>query len=224
MRLIDLPDTIDLAFDKTELVKDGRDEPLFPVVAGADLPEAKRLDPTRLDLDPETAPPGRSVWRGSIGSLLLHLLPLLALIGWLRPPLEIPKPIPVQLVIEQPPPPPPAKAPPRDRPPPGLRASEDFGEVGPPSAHKGADTAPPTKGEAPPPVAQAPTAPSPPEPPVEPSQRPSPNRFDAAPAAGRTPSQRPSPDRFGATRAAGRTPQGSADNDPACSSQKPIPP
>jgi TonB family protein len=168
MRLIDFPDTIDLAFDKTELLQDGREEPLFLAAAVADIPEATRLDPTRIDLNPETAPPRRSAWRGSIGSLLLHLLPLLALISWLRPPLEMPKPIPVQLVIEQPPPPPPAKAPPHDKPPPGLRASDDFGEVGPPSAQKGADTTPPTEGEALPPVAQAPAAPTPPEPPAEP--------------------------------------------------------
>jgi TonB family protein len=170
MRLIDFPDTIDLAFDKTELLKDGRDEPLFPAAVVADFTEATRLDPARVDLNPETTPPKRSVWRGSIGSLLLHLLPLLALISWLRPPLDVPAPIPVQLVIEEPPPPPPAEPPPPANPSPGLRASEDFGKVGPPSAQKGTDTTPPTQGESPPPAAQAQTAPTPPEPPVESSQ------------------------------------------------------
>jgi hypothetical protein len=167
MRLIDFPDAIDLAFDKTELLKDGRDEPLFAAPVVAHFTEARRLDPTRVDLNPGTAPPKRSVWRGSIGSLLLHLLPLLALISWLRPPFEIPTPIPVQLVIEEPPPPPPAQPSPPSSPPPGLRASEDFGKVGPPSAQKGTDTAPPTQGESPPPAAQAQTVPTPPEPPVE---------------------------------------------------------
>jgi TonB family protein len=167
MRLTDFPDTIDLAFDKTELLKDGREEPLSPAAVAADLTEPTRLDPTRVDLNPETTPPQRSVWRGSFGSLLLHLLPLLALIGWLRSPLdEIPPPIPVQLVIEQPPPPPPVEPPPpANPPPPGLRASADFGKVGPSSAKKGTDTEPPTQGEPPPPAVEAQTVPTPPEPP-----------------------------------------------------------
>jgi len=37
------PDTIDLAFDKTELLQDGREEPLFLAAAVADIPEATRL-------------------------------------------------------------------------------------------------------------------------------------------------------------------------------------
>jgi len=167
MRLADFSDRIDLAFDKTELLKDGRDEPLFPAAVVADPPETTRLDPTRIDLNPEPTPPRRGVLRGSIGSLLLHLLPMLALLSWLRPPLDIPTPIPVQLVIERPPPPPPAELPPPASPPPGPRASDDFGKVGPPSAQNGTDTAPPTQGEASPPVAQAQPAPAPPEPPVE---------------------------------------------------------
>jgi TonB family protein len=181
MRPTDLPDAIDLAFDKTELLKDGRDEPPPPVAVFADIVEVTRLDPTRVDLCPETTPPKRSAWRGPIGSLLLHVLPLLALISWFRPPLDIPTPIPVQLVIEQPPPPPPAEPQqqPAKPPPTGPRASDDFGKVGPPSPEKGAETASPAQGEptppatqtqtAPtPPAAQAQTAPTPPEPPPEP--------------------------------------------------------
>src|SRR5580658_4292848 len=80
MRLIEFPDTIDLAFDKTELRKDGRDEPVLPAAVVADFIEATRLDPTRVGLNPETNAPKPSVWRGPIGSLLLHLLPMLALI------------------------------------------------------------------------------------------------------------------------------------------------
>jgi TonB family protein len=167
VRTIGLPDAIDLAFDKIELVKDGRDEPLFSAAALPQLTEPARLDPTRVDLKPESEPVKRSAWRGSIGSLLFHLLPLLALVSWLRPPLEIPKPIPVQLVIEQPPPPPPpvpAKEPPPTSVPPGLRASDDFGEVGKPSAQKGSDPAPPTAGAAPPPPVEAQPSQTPPSP------------------------------------------------------------
>jgi TonB family protein len=166
MRLIEFPDTIDLAFDKTELRKDGRDEPVLPAAVVADFIEATRLDPTRVGLNPETNAPKPSVWRGPTGSLLLHLLPMLALISWLRPPLDLPAPIPVQLVIEQPPPPLPAKPPPQPSPPPGPRASDDFGTVGPPSAQNGSDTVPPTQGKSPPPTPTQ-TAPTPP---VESSQ------------------------------------------------------
>jgi protein TonB len=70
--------------------------------------------------------------RGPIGSLVLHLLPLLLLIGWpMRQPAEI-APIPVQLVIEAPPKatPAPVQPPPKPTQPPprGRLASEDLGE------------------------------------------------------------------------------------------------
>ena len=172
MPLTELPETIALASDRTELPEDGRDEPLPSVAVIARLAEVMRLDPTRLDLAPEIRPPERSAWRGSIGSLLFHLLPLLALITWLRPPLDMPTPIPVQLVIEQPkpPPPPPQPTPEPQRekpPPPGLRASDDFGEVGPPSVQRGNEHTQPTKGEPPAPAAEAKTDAAPPDPPIE---------------------------------------------------------
>jgi periplasmic protein TonB len=156
MALSDFPDTIDLAFDETDLPDDGRHEPLFvatPCVV--DLQEARRLDPTRIDLGPDPPPAKRSFWRGPIGSLLLHLLPLLILIGWPGTPLDIPTPIPVQLVIEQPPPPPPPTPPqpeksaPTPKLQPGLRASDDFGST---KVAKGTEPAPPTSGEPPPPA------------------------------------------------------------------------
>jgi len=74
--------------------------------------------------------------RGPVGSLLLHLLPLLLLINWqMSPPAEI-EPVTVQLVMEPPPPPPPEVKPippqpqPKPAPPPpsGRLASEDLGE------------------------------------------------------------------------------------------------
>jgi hypothetical protein len=102
----------------------GRREPPPPATASGAPP-------------PDREPPPGSAHRarpiGTVGSLLLHLLPLLLLVDWpLRAPPEA-TPIPVQLVF-QPPPPPPAPA---DRPkpevrrPPGRLASEDIGDTKP---------------------------------------------------------------------------------------------
>jgi protein TonB len=71
---------------------------------------------------------------GPIGSLILHLLPLLLLVNWPRhPPAEV-TPIPVQLVFQPPPPPLPKpasrpKPKPETRPPPGRIASENTGDT-----------------------------------------------------------------------------------------------
>src|SRR5579872_1477005 len=76
----------------------------------------------------ETAPSRkRGFPTGLIPSLLLHSLPLLALIGWQTTPVDLPKPIPVELVIEQPPPAPaPTKTPAAPQP---IRgASADLGD------------------------------------------------------------------------------------------------
>jgi TonB family protein len=90
---------------------------------------------------PEREPPVGSRLRrrpfGPVGSLILHLLPLLLLVEWpMRPPAAV-APIPVQLVFQPPPPPPPPPKPsppkplpkPEVRPPPGRIASEDMGET-----------------------------------------------------------------------------------------------
>jgi TonB family protein len=169
VRLIELPDTIDLAFDAIELPDDERHEPLIAATAAATAAEPRRLDPKRIDFDPEPVAPKGGAWRGSIGSLLLHLLPLLALITWMRPPLDIPPPIPIQLVIEPPPPPPlppqtePKQPSPPKSPPPGLRASDDFGTAGEAEPSKGADPKPQ------PPADQTQTAAAAPEPSAEPA-------------------------------------------------------
>src|SRR6202040_3163906 len=134
----------------------------------------------------------RSRWwvrlRGPVGSLVLHLLPLLLLINWpISPPAET-EPISVQLVFEPPPkatPPVPVPQPKPTPPPPrGRIASEDLGEPeakevdkpkgDPPAAEKPAkaetppaETKPPEKPQqtaalAPPPVPPAkPDAPKP---------------------------------------------------------------
>jgi len=169
--LIDLPDTIDLAFDETAVPDDGRHEPPVASIARCvDVTEVARLDPTRIELGPDPAPLKRSIWRGPIGSLVVHLLPLLLLVSWLRPPLEIPSLIPVKLVIEQPPPPPPpppqlAQPTPPVKPPAGRLSSDNMGEIEPDKAGKGNDTAPPTSGAPQPPAAAAQPAEEAPEPP-----------------------------------------------------------
>jgi TonB family protein len=101
--------------------------------------------------------------RGPLGSLVLHLLPLLLLIHWPMSPAAEVEPIPVQLVIEPPPtaaPTPPQPQPKPTPPPPhGRLASEDLGEPeakevekpkgDPPAADKPATTeTPPTETKA----------------------------------------------------------------------------
>jgi TonB family protein len=140
--------------------------------------------------------------RGPVGSLVLHLLPLLLLINWqMSPPAEI-APIPVQLVMVPPPPevkPAPPQPQPKPVPPPprGRLASEDLGDPGakeveqakgdpPPTAEKSAKTDAPlvetkqpekpqqTAAIAPPPLPPAkPDAPKP-DPAPKPPPKPSP--------------------------------------------------
>ncbi|MBO0739702.1 MAG: hypothetical protein J2P48_24710, partial [Alphaproteobacteria bacterium] len=97
--------------------------------------------------DPGDAPRSRGVFgrpreveegwwerlRGPLGSVLVHLLPLLLLIDWRMAPSGETEPVPVQLVLEPPPAPPRAKpAPPQPKlvspPPRGPLASDDLGE------------------------------------------------------------------------------------------------
>jgi protein TonB len=91
--------------------------------------------PEPLEREPQA---NRPRWwvrlRGPIGSLVLHLLPLMLLIDWpMSQPAEV-EPIPMQLVFEPPPKAVPAPAPPvpqpKPTPPPprGRLASEDLGE------------------------------------------------------------------------------------------------
>ena len=174
------------------------DERREPTLTGA--PRLVSSDPLRLDPPERLAPVAdreRARWLGPIGSLVLHLLPLLLLIEW---PFEAPPetvPIAVQLVLEPPPPeqvlkpvpPPPAFKPP----PPGRIASEDLGdteakkpthepknapaakdiappEVRPdePSPQTAEDVPPPEKTEPPPETPQQTAAILPPPPPEKP--------------------------------------------------------
>ena len=148
----------------------------------------------------------RSRWwsrlRGPVGSLILHLLPLLLLIDWpMSPPAET-APIPVQLVFEPPPkaaPAPPVPQPkPAPPPPRGRLASEDLGEPeakqvdkpkgDPPAAEKPAKTETPPAETKPPEKPLPPAKPDAPKP--DPVPKPAPKPTPASWAAVRRPWRR----------------------------------
>ncbi|MGE5270191.1 MAG: hypothetical protein ACM3JG_11025, partial [Thiohalocapsa sp.] len=94
LRLIGLPNASYLAVDKTAFPDDGRHEPTAPLpreIVLADGP--MRLDPSRVAFAPTPPRPveRRLTW-GSLGSLILHLLPLLAILDWPHAPPEISPP------------------------------------------------------------------------------------------------------------------------------------
>jgi TonB family protein len=133
----DILELLEIDRAATDLPETGRAEPL-PAMAppSGEDDEPGRLDPDRAQEESERiAPLGRrrELRVGMLGSLCLHLLPLLALVHWTGTPPEVDTPIPVQLVMEappKPPPPPPAPAPKVEKPPPrGRLASEDTGET-----------------------------------------------------------------------------------------------
>jgi periplasmic protein TonB len=118
----------------TSVPETARREPaLGAVPAQAEPDEPGRLDPERAQEEPpQPAPPRRrpGLPIAMLGSLGVHLLPLLVLLNWSSAPAEVTPPIPVQLVLEQPPPPPPP-APETKKRPPGRLASEDIGDITP---------------------------------------------------------------------------------------------
>ena len=120
-----------------------------PALSGAGADAGRRIEPAGplasfsppappifLDREQPVGSDQRRRPFGPIGSLILHLLPLLLLLDWpMHPPAEI-APIPVQLVFQPPPPPAPKPAPKpkvklkrETRPPPGRIASEDIGDT-----------------------------------------------------------------------------------------------
>jgi protein TonB len=133
-----------------------------------ELAEQMRLDALRLASDKSSTRRKRDLPRGLILSLLLHSLPLLALISWRAIPVETPVPIPIQLAIEQPPPAPTEPEPPAT-PAPIRAASDDFAEVAAPKVEQGVADAPPAPPEPPPPVETQAAAAAPPLPPPEPA-------------------------------------------------------
>lgn len=122
-----------------------RPEPVLWAAAplAAEFPETGRLDPARATAEPEQLLPvsrRTALPFGLIGSLGVHLLPLLVLLHWNGAPAEIAPPIAVQLVVEEPPPPPPSPPAQAEKPPPpGELASDDFGDPKAPAADHAAD-------------------------------------------------------------------------------------
>jgi periplasmic protein TonB len=162
--LRELPDAFEFVLDDVDVPEEERHEPVFSTAALAVrvATEVRRLDPARTDFELDATPPKPRFWRGPLGSLLIHLLPLLVLIGWPGAPLDIDRPIPIQLVIEPPPKPAPPAAP--RSPPKGMIASDDMAPMkGPKNQQLPAASS--TEGEAPPtqptPVPQAPVPASP---------------------------------------------------------------
>lgn len=136
----------------------------------AEFAEASQLDASRGEFYPDPQPSKRRLTTGPIGSVLLHLLALLAIVEWPKTPIEMPVPIPVQLVIERPPPPQPSNAKPPVVPPHARLASDDFAEVTAPKVAPATGSPPPDVGEAPPQAAEtAAVLVAPPSPPAQPS-------------------------------------------------------
>ncbi len=143
-----------------------------PTLTGA--PRLVSTDLLRLDPPERLAPVAvrqRMRWLGPVGSLVLHLLPLLLLIEWpMAAPPEV-EPIPIQLVLEppppEPPPPPPSPVPPKPEfkpPPPGRIASEDIGDTEAKEASRKPSDAPAAKDAPPPPPPEkTEAAPEPPQ-------------------------------------------------------------
>ena len=178
------------------IAESGKEPTLFfvtPAEAGAHGsmgPGFRREDndalrsPEPLEREPQADRPRWWVrLRGPVGSLVLHLLPLLLLIDWPMSPSQETAPIPVQLVFEPPPkaaPPPPVRQPKPTPPPPrGRLASEDLGEPGakeadkpkgdPPAAEKPAkDETPPAETKPPEKPQQLAAVTPPPLPPAKP--------------------------------------------------------
>ena len=127
-----------------------------PTLTGA--PRLVSSDPSRLGPAERFTPVTdreRQGWLGPLGSLVLHLLPLLLLIEWpmVAPPAV--EPIPVQLVLEPPPPEKvlkPVPSPQFKPPPPGRIASEDLGDTEAKEASHDPKNPPPVKDVPPPEV------------------------------------------------------------------------
>jgi TonB family protein len=160
VQLSDCPGEIYLTFDETVLPDDGRFEPvLTAAVSPNEFVDPIRLDPTRINFDDEPPPPddGR-LSRGPIGSLLLHLLPLLALVSLSQTPAGMAPPIPIQAVIwEATPPAAPGEFALPDNPSPGNLAAEDVSEEGASGDQRSAEDTTPTPSESQPPAVETKT-------------------------------------------------------------------
>jgi len=159
----------------------GRPEPVLPWVFPA---EEQGESPAPTVLVPaekhERSGNDKELPFGIVGSIALHLLPVLLLLNWASAAPEPPELIPVQLVIETPPAPAPQPAAP---PPRGRLASDDMGQT----VDKTAKPAPPTPERAP----ELKTALAAPESPPEPLPRPDDIALEPPPPPKPKPTPRP---------------------------------
>ena len=169
-------------FRATGPPEEGRREPTLASMPRLTPPDPSQPDPPERSTLAEDREPVR--WRGPIGSLALHLLPLLLLIEW---PMAAPPddaPIAVQLVMEPPPEALPKPVPPLPEfkpPPPGRIASADIGDT---TATDPKDAPLPEKTEAASPETPQQTAALVPPPPPE---KPQPPKPQSKPTALQTP-------------------------------------
>jgi len=104
-----MPADVSDSFRLTTALPDaGRHEPALPgLFSREDAAESPRPIALFPAENRERKRNERRLPFGVVGSLVLHLLPLLALVSWASAPPDIPETIPIQLVME----PPPAPAP-----------------------------------------------------------------------------------------------------------------
>jgi TonB family protein len=181
----------------------------------AEFEEFLELDPQRGAQEPDEPPPPprqRASATSLFGSLGVHLLPLLVLIGWSSAPAELSSTIPVQFVVEE-------SSAARAEAPPDRPVTETISETRS-NSDNAADTAPPAPPAVrPPPVKTASVKPPPkPSPPPEPTPRKPVAAIPPAPASPPEPTLRksvaataPAP----ATPAPAATPPGPASPAPA---------
>jgi TonB family protein len=136
----------------------------------AEFKEFLELDPQRGEKEPKEPPPAprqRASATSLFGSLGVHLLPLLVLIGWSSAPAELSSTIPVQFVVEE------SSVGPTETPP-DRPVTETISETRSNSDNTAADPTPPPPPPPvrPPPVKTASVKPPPkPSPPPEPTPR-----------------------------------------------------
>jgi len=160
-------------------------EPAHPsldaaLLVGFDEPEKSDADRVQLRAEEPPLTPSRRVFpMGVVGSIGVHLLPFVFLLGWGTAPGEVAAAIPIQLVIEEPPPPLPAPEPPREA---TRLASDDIGDTAkttapdppppPPPPPPPRPTSPRVAALAPPPKPRAPAKPAVAAPPPRPQPAP----------------------------------------------------
>jgi TonB family protein len=194
----------DMGFGDSAAIHDERSEPILAAAAApvfVEFDEPTRLDPERIGLIWEIQPAaGRPIrLRSPLVSLALHFLPLLAIIGWPTPVVDVAPPIAVALVFEEPPPPPQpkmAEPPPPAQPQAGRLSSVDMGDVKPKQLGPTTSDAPPAAGDPQPDQTQ--TATAAPVPPAQPMPKPSPPKEKSVfqlpkPAGAPVPHHEPAP-------------------------------